>query len=189
MGNAGRGRPTRGAQVRYLEAGLEVLAERGRGGLKLATVCGQVGATSGSFYHAFASWSDFTDELIRFWREEKSTSLIEESRLIESPRERLDHLVRLGVRLPHRSEAAIRAWGAIEPEVASVVREVDRERLDALTECYADLTSESAARRHAIAAMHLLVGHETSALGDAADLHWAFEVLLQHAVAAPSGQE
>ncbi len=41
----------------YFETGLEVLADLGYGGLKLAEVCNRLGVTTGSFYHYFASWS------------------------------------------------------------------------------------------------------------------------------------
>ena len=51
----------------YFETGLEVLADRGYGGLKLAEVCRRLGVTSGSFYHYFSSWSAYTGELIEEW--------------------------------------------------------------------------------------------------------------------------
>lgn len=40
----------------YFEIGLEVLADVGYGGLKLAVVCNRLGVTTGSFYHYFPSW-------------------------------------------------------------------------------------------------------------------------------------
>ena len=48
----------------YFEAGLEVLADLGYGGLKLAEVCNRLGVTTGSFYHYFAGWPVYTKELV-----------------------------------------------------------------------------------------------------------------------------
>ena len=180
-----RRKPSRRAQVRFLEAGLQALADRGHAGLKLATVCEQVGATSGSFYYAFPSWGDFTTELISYWREEMSTRLIVESSAIASAPERLGHLVDIGVRLPHRSEGAIRVWAAHDAHVASVVAEVDRERHAAIATAYEAVVPDVAsARRYATAAMYLLIGHEGSAVGSVEDLRWAFGALLDQALAA-----
>ena len=40
----------------YFETGLEILSDRGFGGLKLAELCQRMGVTTGSFYHYFPSW-------------------------------------------------------------------------------------------------------------------------------------
>ncbi len=86
--------PTRGAQLRYLEAGLDVLGRQGHAGLKLATVCEAVGATTGSFYHAFPpNWPEYTSALIRYWREAKSDRLISSAREVADPVERLEFLI------------------------------------------------------------------------------------------------
>lgn len=190
MSKATRRKPSRRAQVRFLEAGLRALADQGHAGLKLATVCDEVGATSGSFYYAFPSWGDFTSELIRYWREEMSTRLIDESSGITSAPERLRHLVDIGVRLPHRSEAAIRVWAAHDPHVASVVAEVDQERHAAIATAYATVVPDvESARRYATAAMYLLIGHEGSAVGTAEDLRWAFRTLVDQALAGSDSED
>ncbi|MFN8067910.1 MAG: TetR/AcrR family transcriptional regulator [Mycolicibacterium insubricum] len=51
----------------YFEIGLEVLADVGYGGLKLAVVCNRLGVTTGSFYHYFPSWGHYTRALIEYW--------------------------------------------------------------------------------------------------------------------------
>lgn len=48
----------------YFETGLDVLSDRGYGGLKLAEVCNRLGVTTGSFYHYFPNWASYTRELI-----------------------------------------------------------------------------------------------------------------------------
>ena len=44
----------------YFETGLDVLSDLGYGGLKLAEVCNRLGVTTGSFYHYFSGWPDYT---------------------------------------------------------------------------------------------------------------------------------
>ena len=66
----------------YLATGLDVLAELGFGGLKLAELCARLGVTTGSFYHYFSSWSSYTRELVEHWRQASTTRLIEQIRAI-----------------------------------------------------------------------------------------------------------
>ena len=80
--------PSRRAQVRFLEAGLRILADQGHAGLKLAAVCDEAGATSGSFYYAFPAWSDYTSALITYWRDDQSHRLIGEASSVADPKER-----------------------------------------------------------------------------------------------------
>ena len=50
----------------YFETGLEILSDRGFGGLKLAELCQRMGVTTGSFYHYFTAWSAYTADLIGY---------------------------------------------------------------------------------------------------------------------------
>ena len=95
---------------RFFVAGMEILAEDGLGGLKLAALCRRVGVTSGSFYHFFDSWQDFARQLVESWRDEHTVQAAEIARAEVDPAERVELLLRFGVSLPHAAEAAIRAW-------------------------------------------------------------------------------
>lgn len=66
-----------GSRELFFQAGFDVLAEAGYGGLKLAAVCGRLGVTSGSFYHHFTSWSDYTRALVTDWQD-RMTDRVEE---------------------------------------------------------------------------------------------------------------
>ena len=55
--------PIVAARESYFETGLEILADTGFGGLKLAEVCRRLGVTSGSFYHYFTNWGTYTRKL------------------------------------------------------------------------------------------------------------------------------
>jgi len=151
---------------RFFVAGMEILAEDGYGGLKLADLCLRVRVTSGSFYHHFDSWQDFTRQLVENWREERTMRVVELARAEVDPAERVELLLRYGVSLPHSAEAAIRVWSGVDPFVAAVQESVDRERLDVSTQALEALTDDpDVASDLALAAFYLLVGFE-QATGD-----------------------
>ncbi|MBS9372099.1 hypothetical protein GON09_001063 [Rhodococcus sp. B50] len=178
-GGKGKG-PTRGAQLRFLDAGLDVLGREGHAGLKLATVCKAAGATTGSFYHAFPSWPEFTTALIGYWREEKSDLLIRRAAEISDPVERLTALIDIGLQLPHDSEAAIRVWAAHDPDVRAVQTGTDEERRRIIADAYFEATGDrDLAERNATVAMYLLVGYESGTYRDRDALGWAFRSFME----------
>ncbi|WP_019201641.1 TetR/AcrR family transcriptional regulator [Tsukamurella sp. 1534] len=178
-----RSTPSRYAQLRFLDAGLTVLAEQGHAGLKLATVCSQAGATTGSFYHAFTGWPEFTSELITYWRQTKSDRLIDAARQVADPTDRLMALVDTGLGLPHATEAAIRVWAAHDPEVARHQAEVDGERRDVIAQTYAELLDDpELAHRYATIAMYLLVGYESGTLQSMDTLAFGFRTFTDFAL-------
>ena len=94
----------------YFETGLDVLADLGYGGLKLAEVCNRLGVTTGSFYHYFASWPAYRRELITFWVQDRTVRMAQAFSAVSDPRERDagDHPG--GAVTATRRQAAIRAW-------------------------------------------------------------------------------
>lgn len=178
-----RSTPSRYAQLRFLDAGMTVLTDRGHAALKLAAVCAAAGASTGSFYHAFPSWPEFTSELIRYWREVKSNRIIEAARQVPDASDRLVSLMETGMTLPHATEAAIRVWAAHDPEVARHQREVDAERRDVIAETYAELLGdEELARQYATTAMYLLVGYESGTLQSLDTLAFSFHAFVELAL-------
>ncbi|KXO92859.1 TetR family transcriptional regulator [Tsukamurella pulmonis] len=180
-----RSSPSRYVQLRFLEAGLAVLAERGHAALKLAAVCAQAGSSTGSFYHAFPSWPEFTSALIGYWRETKSDRIIEAARRVPDARERLLSLIDTGMTLPHATEAAIRVWAAHDPEVAQHQAQVDRERRDVIAEAYTEVLGDPAlAQQYATTALYLLVGYESGTLQSPETLAFAFRTFSDVALGA-----
>ncbi|WP_124709735.1 TetR/AcrR family transcriptional regulator [Gordonia insulae] len=174
---------SRTAKERYLEAGLQVLAEKGHAGLKLATVCATVGATTGSFYHAFASWGEYTTALIRYWREEESDRPIAEASAVTDPVERLQFLIDIALRLPHDSEAAIRVWAEHDADVRVVQIEADEERHRFISDSYfAVFGDREVADRYATAAMYLLVGYESGTHRAPDTFAWVLQALVKQAL-------
>lgn len=118
--------------MRFLEAGLTVLAEEGYAALKLASGCERADVMTGSFQHAFDSWADCTSPLIESLREEMSRPLIAEAREVADIHERLAFLMSRALALPHESAVAIRIWAATDREVYRHQSGVGRERCDVM---------------------------------------------------------
>jgi AcrR family transcriptional regulator len=165
----------------YFDAGLEVLADLGYGGLKLAEVCNRLGVTTGSFYHYFASWSAYTRALIDHWMQARTVSALDAIRAEPDSRRRIDALIQESLALPHGAEGAIRVWSAIDAEVCAVQAAVDRQRCDFLVEsAFEILRNEHQAQVFASWALYLLVGYEQAALPprDDGDIEWIVAQLL-----------
>ncbi len=164
----------------YFETGLEVLADRGYGGLKLAEVCRRLGVTSGSFYHYFSSWSAYTGELIEEWLPAATRERVAQLRTIPDPRRRIDAIFDIGFALPHGAEAAVRVWSALDPKVWAVQVEVDELRFEILRESALEiLHDERQAELFAGWSLYLLVGYEQSTRPpDMVGLTWMVEQLL-----------
>jgi AcrR family transcriptional regulator len=165
----------------YFDAGLEVLADLGYGGLKLAEVCNRLGVTTGSFYHYFSSWSAYTRALVEHWMQARTVSALDAIRAEPDPRRRIDALIQEGLALPHGAEGAIRVWSAIDAEVRAVQAAVDRQRFDFLVEsAFEILRNEHQAQVFASWALYLLVGYEQAALPkrDDSDIEWIAAQLL-----------
>jgi AcrR family transcriptional regulator len=134
----------------YFREALTVLADQGGEGVTIAAVCDALGVTKGSFYHHFGSLTGFVDQLLPYWEAQRSSRLVGRTRPPPDPRRRLVRLIELAVELPHPTEAAMRAWGWRQPEVALAVERVDGRRERHLTGVIAAVgVDRRAARTHA----------------------------------------
>ena len=160
-----RNMAARAVRATFFETGLEILAELGYGGLKLAEVCRRQGVTTGSFYHYFASWSAYTGDLITYWREDRTVRIIDAIRTEADPRRQVLAIIEVALSLPHNAEAAIRAWSYVDPDVARVQAEVDQERFDILYEAgLAIVKDPRQAQIYAAWSVFVFVGYEQSTL-------------------------
>ncbi|MGV0849255.1 TetR/AcrR family transcriptional regulator [Mycolicibacterium phlei] len=164
----------------YFEAGLDILSDRGYGGLKLAEVCQRLGVTTGSFYHYFPNWPAYTKEMLAHWTQVRTVRVVEAVRAEPDPRRRIDTLIQTGLGLPHGAEAAIRVWSAIDPHVHTIQVAVDQQRFDILYEsAYEVLRHKRQAQVFAAWAVYLFVGYEQSTLPRDADaLRWIASQLI-----------
>ena len=157
--------PIVAARNSYFETGLEILADRGFGGLKLAEVCTRLGVTTGSFYHYFTNWSAYTRELIGYWKRDRTDRLREMFSQEVDPRKRMQLIIRQVLSLPHSAEAAIRAWSSVDPGVHAVQAEVDRQRFQVCYDYALEIVKDARqAEVFADWAVYLLVGYEQAML-------------------------
>ncbi|OBI81149.1 TetR/AcrR family transcriptional regulator [Mycobacterium sp. E740] len=171
----------------YFETGLDILADLGYGGLKLAEVCNRLGVTTGSFYHYFPNWSAYTRELLSHWTQVRTVRVIEAVRGESDPWRRIDALIQSALELPHGAEAAIRVWSSLDAHVHAVQVAVDQQRFDVMYESAFEVLQDARqAQRFASWAVYLLVGYEQTTLPrDAEALRWAAD---QFAQALDSGR-
>lgn len=157
--------PIVAARESYFEAGLDILADLGYGGLKLAEVCSRLGVTSGSFYHYFTGWAAYTRELVNYWRQDRTVRVIDVLRSQQDPRKRIEAIIAVGLWLPHSAEAAIRAWSSLDKDVEAVQREVDQHRFEVIYDSAMEIVREPVqSRTFAAWAMYVFVGYEQSTL-------------------------
>lgn len=158
----------------YFDTGLEILSDLGYGGLKLAEVCHRLGVTTGSFYHYFPNWSAYTGELVAYWRQNRTSLIIEAVRAEADPRRRIETLVAEALALPHGAEAAIRVWGSIDADVLAVQAEVDSQRYDIMRSSALELLHDARqAEVFAAWCLYVLVGYEQATVPpDESALRW-----------------
>lgn len=153
------------ARESYFETGLDILADLGFGGLKLAEVCARLGVTTGSFYHYFPNWSTYTRDLVAYWKQDRTDKLYEMFSQVPDPARRMEVIIAQVLSLPHSAEAAIRSWSSVDPEVHAVQVEVDRQRFTVCYEYALEIVGDQRqAEVFAQWAVFLLVGYEQATL-------------------------
>lgn len=112
----------------YFSAAIDILAEADHGGLKITPLCRRLEVTTGSFYNYFGSWAGFKTDLLEHWLNERTLNLADTARRLEDAQLSMAVLVEMACELPHRAEAAIRAWSHSDAEVREVQTAVDEQR-------------------------------------------------------------
>ncbi|CAN5564435.1 TetR/AcrR family transcriptional regulator [soil metagenome] len=149
----------------YFRTGIEILAALGYGGLKLAEVCERLGVTTGSFYHYFTNWAEYTHELvedcIKGLTDERAAALMAET----DPYRRIDSMIDVGLGLPHDANAAVRSWGSVAPRVRAVVVSLDQIRYQLVRVSALEILGDPR-QADVVAkwAVYLLVGYEQTTL-------------------------
>lgn len=186
------GRPVRrnsALRETWFAAAFEILATQGYAGVSLKPLCRHMGVTTGAFYHSFDGWQEFTHALLDTWLRERTEATVAIARRTADPVERLRLLARAASELPHRTEAAIRVWAAVEPSVEAVQRRVDDGRYAVVHEAMTSLVGPEGAERFTVWGLSTLIGFEHIADRHAsADLLWGIEQVLDAAQRAGAEQ-
>lgn len=169
----------------WFQAANEILAGEGYGALKLAPLCQRLGVTTGSFYHSFDSWQDFTDALLDAWLEERTQQTVDIVNQHTDPVDRLLMLADASTQLLHRTEAAIRVWAGVDERVGAIQRQVDDRRYQVVHAALVETVGAELAPRYATWALSTLVGYEMLADGhDREQLAWSLQQVLAAAGAS-----
>jgi len=118
----------------FFDAAFELLEQSGFPALTASALCEQLGVSRGSFYHHFETFDSFVTELLADWETRYSRDLITRAETVADLDRRLNYHVELAAELPHGAEAALRAWGSVQPVVAAAQRRVDQLRFDSLAD-------------------------------------------------------
>lgn len=109
----------------FFDGAIEILETEGFVALTAAGLCDRMGMTRGSFYHHFTSFDDFVDRLLAYWEERYTTKPVADVEATEGEDAQRELQLHFAQVLPHGAEAAIRAWSAVSPRVATAQRRVD----------------------------------------------------------------
>jgi AcrR family transcriptional regulator len=166
----------------WFSAANEILASDGYGALKLAALCKKLGVTTGSFYHSFDNWQDFTDSLLANWLAERTEQTVAIARQTEDPVLRLKLLAQRSYELLHRTESAIRVWAGVDDKVAEVQRKVDDGRYLVVYEAMEAIVGPEHAAAYSVWGLSTLIGFEMIAdHHDRDKLLWSLESILADA--------
>lgn len=146
----------------YLRAGLEILGEHGSEGLTVPALCERLAITKGSFYHHFESLPAFYTAVLAYWEHEHTVEPIARLSDVETDAIwQVPQLTETAVALPHATEAALRAWGTSNAEVAACQARVDASRQERIRQVLIAVGVEAkAAGLLADTAVSVLVGFQ-----------------------------
>ncbi len=115
----------------WLNRSLEIIASEGETKLRIDRLVKKLGVTNGSFYWHFKDRAHFVRELAEHWAERSTFDLVKQARLSTEDlrpiaKQRFRQIIEQDL---HKFDVAMRAWAAHEPEIAPIVKRVDRARL------------------------------------------------------------
>jgi AcrR family transcriptional regulator len=136
----------------WVEAALQLIAEKGLSALTVSALAARLGVTKGSFYWHFQARSDLLAAALERWQGRATTEAIRGLDAVTDPRRRLELMLDAASQPPRsRSLYAALAEAAEDPAVRKVLNRVASARIAYLETCYRELgLSDSLARSHAL---------------------------------------
>jgi AcrR family transcriptional regulator len=125
-------------RARWIETGLEALAQGGPDAVRVETLAAKLGVTKGGFYGHFDGRAALLTEMLDEWERRSTTEVI--ARATAEGGDAADR-IRLVGRLtfsedPHPLDLAVRAWARTDQSVAQRLRRIDNERMDFLRQMF-----------------------------------------------------
>lgn len=126
---------------KWIEAGLDELAEGGVERVRVEVVAQRLGVTKGGFYRRFRDRQALLHAMLETWIEGRVAVISRQTELTgETPEERLRSLIRLFAERANAQgmaiELAIRQWARSDEAAAEAVACVDTARVDAVVPLY-----------------------------------------------------
>ena len=145
----------------WLEKGIEILSTRGPQSLTIDNLVTSIGKTKGAFYHHFKSRSNYEKKILEYWLRVYTTEIIDKSKKCSSPNEKLKTLLMLTLKIPRKTELAIRSWAIYNPVVRKYQKRIDNECLKYLIELYASMSNnEKKAKLKAFKIYSAFIGYQ-----------------------------
>lgn len=171
----------------WIEAAFQALTTGGPQAIKVEAIARNLKVSKGSFYWHFTNADALKNQMLEHWYEKATDEIIASlDDASGSPADKLTALVDIvsgdlserygGISV----EAAIRDWGKYSDQVGKMIKKVDGQRLSYLNAQFiAHGYDEENSRSSAVILYAGLIGLETLALQDMADLRSDLHVLLQ----------
>jgi AcrR family transcriptional regulator len=118
----------------WIKSAVTILAEHGADGLRVEVLAKRLGVTKGSFYWHFKDRRDLLDAVLGLWKDGRIRDIRKQTQAEPGGEAAaLLHTIEVYASARNRRgiaiEAAVRDWARRDPQAASVVEEVDAERL------------------------------------------------------------
>jgi AcrR family transcriptional regulator len=174
-----------GGRERWLDAGLDALAEEGAAGLRIDRLTRRLGVTKGSFFHHFPSAAAYQTALLAHLEATGVAQIEAREAELETvdPRHVLGRMTAAVGDTTYGLwradlEVALRAWSFSDPEVRATQDRIDRRRLAMLEDVWRRIEPDpERARVSARLPFLILVGASMSAI-DPDELQQVYELLL-----------
>ncbi|GAA4894203.1 TetR/AcrR family transcriptional regulator [Streptomyces coeruleoprunus] len=133
-------------RARWIEAGLEALAEGGPEAVRVETLAARLGVTKGGFYGYFDGRPALLAEMLDEWERRCTRAII--AQVGAEGGDAADMIRRVG-RLTfsedfHRIDLAVRVWARHDEAVAARLRRIDNERMDFLRTMFGTFLTDPA---------------------------------------------
>ncbi|MEW6319478.1 MAG: TetR/AcrR family transcriptional regulator [Acidobacteriota bacterium] len=144
MAQKGTGAPRLGeptlTAADWVEAALQLMAEKGVRAFTIDALARRLGVTKGSFYWHFKNRAALVDAALRRWEAQATRDTMSSLDAIPDVRRRLELMLAAASRPPRaRSLYAALAEAADDPAVGSALTRVASARVDYLVTCYREL--------------------------------------------------
>ena len=123
----------------WLETGLQLLSNSGEQALTVERLCKATSRTKGSFYHHFQDRDRFVDALLEYWQSKYTDKIITAVERLKDPIAQRRELDRLAANVDNQLERVIRNWSAVDERVRQIIRQVDEQRINYLTNLISNL--------------------------------------------------